>query len=713
MHKPVKILLLFVAIFANTAVQAKLFLPQNYSASRISAVQNQSEVQRMLIENARHYYYFSGDKLKADSAAFLALKYAENQSTAMQAAASQAMRTYGNLQLHKAYATEFARKLVLSESEVAQWEGYTLLSAIAQSNYKFGDSKKYALDAATKARLIKRQDLLGLSHMQLANALNGLHSKLQALNNYLIAQDMLRKGHFVYESFLLNNQLIDFYIYTAEPDRALELLEAQRKLLGTDARIDSLDALNIVWVGHYLQYVASIERNRAFNDTEVYNQLRFCMANNLNHFKKNYISLLRSFFITKNNFAALKRLYVSDLPDEYARIKSEDKPLYFRMQAYFFELDNNIDSAKANWQKTFAATSETDKNLLANAHIRYGEFLQRIGQTDEAEIAYKKAYDLAAAAGTLAFLENASELLEGINLANGNFELAYHYAEKRHLFKDSLAQMNENEKLKLAKVVHDNRIKQAESEEKIKSQSRTTKILLVGLILVLMLSAFAYYLYRQTRWQKQRSDELLLNILPEETANELREKGHTIARRYNNATVLFADIVGFSSVAEGLEPRELVARIDAYFRAFDSIMAELGLEKIKTIGDAYVAVAGLPAGNKATAVDAVAAALRMHSEVEKINTNYQNNPLQLRIGLNSGDVVAGVVGIKKFQFDIWGDAVNVAARMEQHSAPGRVNISESTYQQVNQVYRCEYRGNIAAKNMGELAMYFVNETKAV
>ena len=210
--------------------------------------------------------------------------------------------------------------------------------------------------------------------------------------------------------------------------------------------------------------------------------------------------------------------------------------------------------------------------------------------------------------------------------------------------------------------------------------------------------------------QKAKSDELLLNILPSEVAEELKEKGYTTAKSFNEVTILFSDIKGFTHVAEKLTPQELVKEIDTYFSAFDNIMQQYGLEKIKTIGDAYIAAGGLPEHNTATAQNVIQAAIAMQSVVEELKMKRVESSLpyfELRIGIHTGPVVAGVVGIKKFQYDIWGDTVNLAARMEQSGVPGKINISQSTYEKVKDQFHCKHRGKIDAKNKGEIDMYFV------
>jgi class 3 adenylate cyclase len=210
--------------------------------------------------------------------------------------------------------------------------------------------------------------------------------------------------------------------------------------------------------------------------------------------------------------------------------------------------------------------------------------------------------------------------------------------------------------------------------------------------------------------QKEKSDELLLNILPSEVAEELKEKGYTTAKAFDEVTVLFSDIKGFTNVAENMTAQELVKEINTYFSAFDGIIQKYGLEKIKTIGDAYIAAGGLPEKNSATAQNVVEAAIAMQQAVEKLKQERVSSDkpyFELRIGIHTGPVVAGVVGIKKFQYDIWGDTVNLAARMEQSGVPGKINISQHTYGLVKEQFTCSHRGKIEAKNKGEIDMYFV------
>lgn len=210
--------------------------------------------------------------------------------------------------------------------------------------------------------------------------------------------------------------------------------------------------------------------------------------------------------------------------------------------------------------------------------------------------------------------------------------------------------------------------------------------------------------------EKEKSESLLLNILPPSISEELKNGGEAKARGYASASVIFVDIVGFSKMSKLLTPGELVLQLDTYFRVFDDIVEKHNVEKIKTIGDAYLAVAGIPEESFTHASDAVAAALDMQKSVAIINKQgIIRQPFQLRIGVHSGPLITGVVGKKKFTYDIWGDTVNIAARMEQHGEPGQINISESTFNLVQHKYKCTPRGKISAKNVGELEMYFVEK----
>ncbi len=214
--------------------------------------------------------------------------------------------------------------------------------------------------------------------------------------------------------------------------------------------------------------------------------------------------------------------------------------------------------------------------------------------------------------------------------------------------------------------------------------------------------------------EKEKADRLLLNILPESTANELKEKGFATPKQYQNVTVLFTDFVAFTRISEQLGPDKLVAELDYCFRAFDDIITKHRLEKIKTIGDAYMAAAGVPVPDANSARNVVNAALDIIAFMEKWQaqkTAEGESPWQLRLGIHTGPLTAGVVGKKKFAFDIWGDTVNLAAIMETRGAPGKINVSRATYEIVKDEYECNYRGMIEGKHKEQVEMYFLEGRK--
>lgn len=253
------------------------------------------------------------------------------------------------------------------------------------------------------------------------------------------------------------------------------------------------------------------------------------------------------------------------------------------------------------------------------------------------------------------------------------------------------------------------------TEKKI---AELTKKYLIGIAaLLLIVAAIIFNRFRVTRKQKviiekekQRSEELLLNILPSEVAEELKAKGSADAKYFNEVTVMFTDFKGFTQISEKLTPSELVAEIDTCFKAFDNIISKHNIEKIKTIGDAYMCAGGLPVANTTNATDVVNAALEIQKFMQEhlqLRKKECKEIFEIRIGIHTGPVVAGIVGVRKFAYDIWGDTVNIASRMESSGEAGKINISGSTYEFVRDKFNCTHRGKIQAKGKGVIDMYFV------
>jgi len=210
---------------------------------------------------------------------------------------------------------------------------------------------------------------------------------------------------------------------------------------------------------------------------------------------------------------------------------------------------------------------------------------------------------------------------------------------------------------------------------------------------------------------RKKSDELLLNILPAQIAEELKTRGRAVPRHYDLVSVMFTDFKGFTGVAEKLDPIDLISELDSCFVYFDDVVERFNLEKIKTIGDSYMCAGGIPVPNETNPVESILAGMEILNFMKKKREekSERGEPFwEIRIGIHSGSVIAGVVGKRKFAYDIWGDAVNMASRLETADEVWKINISAQTYELVKDYFECSYRGKIPVKYKGEIDMYFVD-----
>jgi len=306
----------------------------------------------------------------------------------------------------------------------------------------------------------------------------------------------------------------------------------------------------------------------------------------------------------------------------------------------------------------------------------------------------------------------------------GNLPTSYKYYKEHIVYRDSVKNIETVQQMANQRTNYEVSQKQIEVDLLDQRRKNQRNISIATAIALLLFLLMAIGLYRRNKFirktkqiieeEKERSDKLLLNILPEETALELKEKGKVKAKKYDAVSVLFSDFKGFTRYSEKLSPEALVETIDFYFSKFDAIIEKHGLEKIKTIGDAYMCAGGLHDNEKDHAGRMVLAAMEIAAFVEETKNDMAASELtfDIRIGINTGPVVAGVVGTHKFAYDIWGDAVNVASRMESNSEAGKINISENTYELIKDSYECAFRGEIKVKNRGSLKMYFVEGQKS-
>ncbi|MGE0637452.1 MAG: adenylate/guanylate cyclase domain-containing protein [Bacteroidia bacterium] len=380
-----------------------------------------------------------------------------------------------------------------------------------------------------------------------------------------------------------------------------------------------------------------------------------------------------------------------------------------------------------------------EKTGIAVQLCNIGSVYTQTGKFKEAEYHLKKGLALCDSIGylegkkdnekiishlydTLATLIETGKPLKGFeNLAELR-KLAFEHYKKHIAARDTInseeqqkkqvrLEMNYEFEKKEAAAKAEQEKKDAFTQAELRKQKIIRNAIGGGLAIVLLFSTVVYRQRNRISKEKKRSEELLLNILPEEVADELKAKGEAEAKLIDEATVLFTDFKGFTAMSEKVSPKQLVRDLHECFSAFDLIMQKYGLEKIKTIGDSYMAAGGLPTPNTTHATDAVKAALEMIAFVEEGKQRKLAAGLpyfEIRIGIHTGPVVAGIVGVKKFQYDIWGDTVNTASRMESSGEVGKINISETTCALVKDTFNCTHRGKITAKGKGEIDMYFVN-----
>ena len=338
----------------------------------------------------------------------------------------------------------------------------------------------------------------------------------------------------------------------------------------------------------------------------------------------------------------------------------------------------------------------------------------------------ERSLDLAMQYGLKNQISEAYLQLHELNELQGMTEASLMNYKNHIVYRDSVTNISAIQEMANLRTNFEVSQKQTEVDLKqtevdlLDQQKKNQQLISIAIgISLLLIIIVAIGLYRRNNFvnkaknliekEKERSDVLLLNILPEQTAEELKEKGKVQAKRFESVSVMFTDFKGFTQNSANLSPEELVESINYYYSKFDDIIDKYGLEKIKTVGDAYMCAGGLPFPTKDHPFQMVEAALEI---AEFVNESKKADPdamtrFDIRIGINTGPVVAGVVGKKKFAYDIWGDTVNIASRMESTSEPGKVNISDNTYQLIKDQYQCSYRGEIDAKNKGMMKMYFV------
>ncbi len=386
---------------------------------------------------------------------------------------------------------------------------------------------------------------------------------------------------------------------------------------------------------------------------------------------------------------------------------------------YRAELQADPNEALKDYQKALDyARKDQNQFYLNQITLDIAEKYFELGQKEKAALYANEV--LAASNGDISLNKMCYNLLYRISTEEGDYKNALRYHELFMATKDSIFNEEKNRAVEEMNTKYETEKKENQilllgkdnviQGKEISKQKILRNTTMVGLAGVLIFLIVVFLQKKKISKEKARSEELLLNILPYETAQELKAKGSADAKLFDEVTVLFTDFKGFTMITESLSPQELVAEIHTCFKAFDEIMERYTIEKIKTIGDAYMAAGGLPVQTRTNAVDVVHAAIEIRDFMQRYAEVRRGNGkpvFEIRIGIHTGPVVAGIVGVKKFAYDIWGDTVNIASRMESSGEAGQINISGATYEHVKEVFVCTARGKVNAKNKGEIEMYFV------
>ena len=339
---------------------------------------------------------------------------------------------------------------------------------------------------------------------------------------------------------------------------------------------------------------------------------------------------------------------------------------------------------------------------ISNAHLSIGN----------SDTAYSYAIRSLAIAKDLKMLYPIAQVLGTLiqaEIERGNYEAAYNYQIELNILKDSANNREVASEIAMLGVSHQFEKRVAQYDAEIKENARQRRFFLILFITTLFVALIIVLMLRLVALQRRRSDNLLHNILPRETIKELQATGHSIPKAHKEVTIVFADVESFTKIASTLKPDVLVKMLDRYFEEFDSVITKYGLEKIKTIGDAYMFVSGL-VHEENSVENAAKACLEMLQSVNDIKAEMNelyNIDFNFRFGMHTGNIVSGVVGKIKYAFDIWGDAVNIAARMEESSVAGKINISEACANHLGDEFVCQPRGALPIKNRGVMNMFFL------
>jgi len=565
---------------------------------------------------------------------------------------------------------------------------------------------KFALEKNSKRYEAIAHNLIGFANVHRGDYENNLEQNKIALQIAESINDSLAIGMALSDMGISYNYFADYITANQCFQRALKINRALGNTLYEGFNLANLGVMyfsmnNIDKAEEY--YKASLKLNEKSGDKQT-------LASNTGN--------LGLIYMQQNNMALALQYFELGLKMSLEGGFKLIAAYYYGNMAYcYVTLKEYARASECNAKMKAMADELNSEGLFAFYYSTECKINHGLGKYNQAIEACEKGEQFAIKASDLDSHVTITLSLYEIHkvLQNGSKALEYH--EKLSILQDSLAgnkAKTDIQRVEFNEQLLSDSLKQIERDKLTALEMRKQKVIrnsiTGGLVAALVFSLIIYLQRNKTRKEKKRSDELLRNILPDETAEELKSTGEAQAKHFDEVTVLFTDFKNFTQISEKLSATELVKVIHFCYSEFDKIISNHNLEKIKTIGDSYMCAGGLPVANTTHAFDAVSAALEMRDFIneEKQKRDSEGSPFfEIRIGCHTGPVVAGIVGIKKFAYDIWGDTVNIAARMESSGEAGKVNISGATYEQVKDNFRCGYRGKIEAKNKGVIDMYFV------
>lgn len=681
----------------------------------------------VLANLASFYLNYLDDKILADSVSEVALEIADKSLLpGIQIFAITRYIQSNNLEMYPEKALLYAKKSLELAGKTHnlryEWRGLKNVDTVYLVNKEYDVGYDFSTKALNIATKLKNDSVIVESYLDIGEFLEGRNEKLAALKIYIKALDLSKR---MYLSSLLKkcyHELAKFYNRVGLINQAAAFRDSERILVMNRRPVDSIA---LMWIQYDRLSNDFDNKNNPVLDKDIKYVVDFAIRHGAKRLKRFEFAVYRSHLLSADSINKLYDLYYNMYPSELRLLFSTDPAMFCRLKAFFTEKENKIDSATFYFNKAEKLMRPLYPSIRSQFYYRFAQFLIRHGRKMEAIDKLHKSYQLAEDGHFLVNMLSASELLDSLYAQMGDYKNAYFYSLQNKKLADNIHEWSKTEQLFRTQIEHDDQQRKMEaalakekSEKEIKVKKTQRDMMAGGVASLILISFIIYRYYRNQKRSnklldiaKKQSDNLLLNILPYETAEELKLTGTAKAKRFEEVTIMFTDFKGFTRVSELLGAEDLVKLVDIYFSEFDKIIARHNIEKIKIIGDSYMCAGGLPIVNKTHACDVVSAALEMQ-EFMTVQKNERSSRgevfVDLRIGINTGHVVAGIVGLKKFAYDIWGDSVNIASRMESSGEPGKVNVSGYTYELIKHQFHCTYRGKIEAKNKGMIDMYFVD-----